>query len=110
VLRIERAAVRAAGIGWRVYDRFQPMRPSLRELVDAAIEKRPYDWHRLSQPLNTDELCGSEKQNLEAGSAIYSINDPEGMTHADAEAARSRGETLSVERDQVRPATNPSGD
>ena len=25
----------------------QPVRPSVRELVDAAIEKRPYDWHRL---------------------------------------------------------------
>ena len=79
----------------------QPLRPSLRELVDAAIEKRPYDWHRLPQPLNTDELCGSERQNLEAGGAVYSIDDPQGMPHADAEAARSLGETLSVERDGI---------
>jgi hypothetical protein len=79
----------------------QPLRPSLRELVDAAIEKRPFDWHRLPQPLNTDELCGSERQNLEAGGAVYAIDDPEGMTHADAEVARSLGQTLSVERDQI---------
>jgi hypothetical protein len=87
----------------------QPIRPSVRELVDAAIEKRPFDWHRLPDPLNTDALCGSERQNLAAGGAIYSINDPEGMTHADAEAARSRGVTLGVERDQVLSATDPWG-
>jgi hypothetical protein len=86
----------------------QPLRPSLHELVDAAIEKRPYDWHRLPEPLNTDGLCGSEKQNLEAGGAVYSIDDPEGMPHVDAEAARSRGEMLTVERDQVFGA-NPWG-
>jgi len=79
----------------------QPLRPSLRELVDAAIEKRPYDWHRLPEPLNTDELCSSEKQNLEAGGAVYSIDDPEGMTHVDAEAARALGETLSIARDEI---------
>jgi len=88
----------------------QPLRPSLRELVDAAIAKRPYDWHRLPEPLNTDDLCGSERQNLEAGGAVYAVDDPEGMTHADAEAARARGQPLSVERDRVFAAVNPWGD
>ena len=36
----------------------QPLRPALRELVDAAIARRPYDVRRLPKPFNTDSLCG----------------------------------------------------
>ena len=62
----------------------QPLRPALRELIDAAMQQRPYDWRRIPDPLNTDGLCSSELQNLMAGGATYQLGDPEGMTHEDA--------------------------
>ena len=79
----------------------QPMRPALRELVDSAMAGRPYDWHRIPDPLNTDGLCGSMRQNFEASGAPYELNDPSGMTHYQAQAVRSNGKSLEAEQDQV---------
>jgi hypothetical protein len=80
----------------------QPMRPALRELVDAAMAGRPYDWHRIPEgQLNTDGFCGSLRQNFEASGRPYELNDPSGMTHDQAEAARSNHASLQVEQDQV---------
>ena len=77
----------------------QPLRPAVRELIDAAIARRPYDWHRIPDPLNTDGFCGSLRQNFEASGQPYSLNDPSGMTHDQAEEARQKGLNLQVERD-----------
>lgn len=81
----------------------QPLRPALRELVNAAIERRGFDWHRIpaDQLAAGDGLCGSERQNLEAGGAVYSLDDPEGMTHQQAEDARAQGMTLPVTHDHI---------
>ena len=65
----------------------QPLRPALRELVDAAMERRPYDWHRLPDPLYTDGLCSSLRQNFEASGQPYVLGDPKGMTHEAAARA-----------------------
>ncbi len=65
----------------------QPLRPAVQELIDAAVEQRPYDWHRIPDPLNTDALCGSERTNFEAGGATYVLGDPEGMPHEVASKA-----------------------
>ena len=81
----------------------QPLRPALRELVDAAMEKRPYDWHRLPDDMPVDlTICASMRQNFIASGQPYSIDDPSGMTHEQAEEARSKyGSGLPVERDDV---------
>lgn len=79
----------------------QPLRPALREFADAAIDKRPYDWRKIPEPINTDGLCGSLRQNFEASGVPYDINDPSGMTHEQAEEIRARGGGLEVERDEV---------
>ena len=79
----------------------QPMRPALRELVDSAMAGRPYDWHRIPDPLNTDGFCGSLRQNFEASGKAYELNDPSGMTHYDAQAARANGKSFEAEQDQV---------
>jgi hypothetical protein len=85
----------------------QPMRPALREFVDATLEQRAYDWHRIADPLNTDELCGSMRDNFAASGQPYEIDDPSGMTHQQAEDARAQGATLHVESDQVFAGADP---
>jgi hypothetical protein len=80
----------------------QPMRPALRELVDSAMAGRPYDWHRIPEgQLNTDGFCGSLRDNFQASGRPYELNDPSGMTHDAAVAARSNGRSLQAEQDQV---------
>ena len=79
----------------------QPLRPALRELVDAAMEQRPYDWHRLPEMAVDYTICASMRQNFIASGQPYKIDDPSGMTHEQAEAARSRGDSLPVEHDNV---------
>lgn len=79
----------------------QPMRPALGELVDSAMTSRPYDWRRIKGQLNTDDFCASLRQNFEASGKPYELNDPSGMTHEDAEAARAKGLSPPVEQDQV---------
>jgi len=85
----------------------QPMRPALREFVDATIEQRAYDWHRIPDRLNTDQLCGSMRDNFAASGQPYEIDDPSGMTHQQAEDARANGVTLHVESDQVFAGADP---
>jgi len=85
----------------------QPMRPALREFVDSTIERRAYDWHRIPDPLNTDGLCGSMRDNFEASGQPYDIDDPSGMTHQQAEDARANGNGLPVEQDRVFASADP---
>ncbi len=63
----------------------QPLRPAVQELIDAAMEQRPFDWHRLPDPLNAgpnDSLnnCGMGQQSLARGIPVE-LNDPEGVPH-----------------------------
>jgi hypothetical protein len=77
----------------------QPLRPAVREFIDAAIEQRPFDFHNLPHPLNTDQLCSEELQNFEMTGQPYRIDDPTEMTHAMAEDLRQQGRRLQVEQD-----------
>jgi hypothetical protein len=66
----------------------QPLRPALEELVDSAMGQRPFDWRRLPDPLNVgpnDTLsnCINSRGSLDGGVA-WSMDDPPGMSHADA--------------------------
>jgi hypothetical protein len=63
----------------------QPLRPAVRELIDAAMEKRPFDWHRLPDPLNigpNDSMtnCGMGQDSLQRGIPVE-LDDPEGIPH-----------------------------
>ena len=63
----------------------QPLRPAVQEMVDAAMEKRPFDWHRLPDPLNVgpnDSMtnCGMGQQSLQRGIPVE-LSDPEGVPH-----------------------------
>ena len=79
----------------------QPLRPALRELIDAAIERRSYDWHRLPDMEGDYTICASMRQNFIASGQPYRIDDPSGMTHEQAEAARGKYGSLPIERDNV---------
>ena len=63
----------------------QPLRPAVQEMIDAAMEKRPFDWHRLPDPINVgpnDTLtnCGMGQQTLARGIPVE-LSDPEGVPH-----------------------------
>ena len=63
----------------------QPLRPAVQEMIDAAMEKRPFDWHRLPDPLNigpNDTLtnCGMGQESLQRGIPVE-LSDPEGVPH-----------------------------
>jgi hypothetical protein len=63
----------------------QPLRPAVQELIDAAMEKRPFDWHRLPDPINigpNDSMtnCGMGQESLQRGVAVE-LSDPEGIPH-----------------------------
>ena len=57
----------------------QPLRPALQELVDAAMEQRPYDVMRLPEPRNTDGVCNVQRGGLESG-LHFSVDDDPGKT------------------------------
>jgi hypothetical protein len=63
----------------------QPLRPAVQEMIDAAMEKRRFDWHRLPDPINVgpnDSLtnCGMGRDSLQRGIAVE-LTDPEGVPH-----------------------------
>lgn len=63
----------------------QPLRPAVQELIDAAMEKRPFDWNRLPAPINVgpnDSMtnCGMGQQSLQRGIPVE-LSDPEGVPH-----------------------------
>ena len=63
----------------------QPLRPAVQEMIDAAMEKRPFDWHRLPDPINigpdeTVNNCGMGQESLQRGIPVE-LSDPEGVPH-----------------------------
>ena len=66
----------------------QPLRPALQELVDSAMEQRPYDWRRIPEnvlnvaPHETLSNCFNSKESLRRGHP-WSMNDPPGMPPAE---------------------------
>ena len=77
----------------------QPIRPNIVELINAAMEKRAFDVHRVVDPAKPDSLCISLGINFEASGEAYRIDDPALMTPSQAREARANGEVLKVERD-----------
>jgi hypothetical protein len=77
--------------GMQEYDHpalMQPLRPAVQELIDSAIERRPYDWQRIQGTLNagpneTASRCGNGHDNLKRG-RVWRLEDPPGMAHEDA--------------------------
>jgi len=69
----------------------QPLRPAVRELIDAAMASRPYDWQRIPPPLSTGELCDRMAESFERTGVPSSIDDPAGITHEAAEEVRQKG-------------------
>ena len=71
----------------------QPLRPALQELVDAAMEQRPYDVARIAGPPITDGVCDVQRAGLEGG-LHFSIDDDPGkdteqtLADHDADAAQ----------------------
>ena len=63
----------------------QPLRPAVQEMIDAAMDERPFDWRRLPDPLNvgpsdTMTNCGMGQQSLQRGIPVE-LSDPEGVPH-----------------------------
>jgi hypothetical protein len=63
----------------------QPLRPAVQEMIDAAMEQRPFDWRRLPAPINvwpsaTMTNCGMGQQSLQRGIPVE-LSDPEGVPH-----------------------------
>lgn len=82
----------------------QPLRPAVRELIDAAIANRPYDWHRIPDPLSTGALCDSLRDNFEASGNPYYLDDPSGMSHEVAEEGRKKsGQNFAPDPDPAPP-------
>jgi hypothetical protein len=77
----------------------QPLRPAVRELIDAAMQQRAFDWHNIpDEQLNqgpSGSICSSTKTNLSAG-IVYDVRDPVGMSHEDAEKMRAQGQPIRV--------------
>ncbi len=69
----------------------QPLRPALRELVDSAMEQRPYDWERIPRellnvgPNNALSNCGNGRESLRRGHP-WSLKDPPGIPPAEDRA------------------------
>jgi len=54
----------------------QPLRPAIRELVDAAMAQRPFNGSGLG---NSDDVCDVQRAGLESGSFTFGVNDKPGM-------------------------------
>jgi hypothetical protein len=55
----------------------QPLRPALQELVDSAMEQRPYDVARIAGPPIDDGVCDVQRAGLEGG-LHFSVDDDPG--------------------------------
>jgi hypothetical protein len=65
----------------------QPLRPAVRELIDAAMARRPFDSARLPDPLamwpqGFNDNCNLGQQYLSRGYPV-NFDDPAGIPHPD---------------------------
>ena len=77
----------------------QPVRPVIEELIEAAMMRRPFDVHRIPDPVRPDSLCISLAINFEASGEPYRITDPGYQSHAQAMEERAKGIVLVVKQD-----------
>lgn len=75
----------------------QPLRPAVQELIDAAMERRPYDVWRIPDPRNMDQVCSLQRGSLEHG-RLLRVDDIPGKTPAESEQIREQ-EALRRERE-----------
>ena len=81
----------------------QPLRPAVQELIDAAMESRPYDVMRLPEPRNTDRICSIQRSGLQSGSFRFGVDDKPGM-----DSRQSARAYADEERDADREVFDPS--
>lgn len=67
----------------------QPLRPAVQELIDAAMEQRPYDVWRIPEPRNTDKVCSIQRAGLESGHIRFRADDIPGLDAEDTARARA---------------------
>lgn len=70
----------------------QPLRPAIRELVDAAMAGRAFDGKGLG---NSDKVCDVQRAGLESGSFTFGINDRPGMDQRQSAQAEAEEEKRS---------------
>lgn len=68
----------------------QPLRPALQELVDAAMEQRPFDGQGLG---NSDDVCNVQRGGLESGAFTFGVDDRPGMDSRQSARAAAEEET-----------------
>lgn len=57
----------------------QPLRPAVKELVDAAVQLRPYDVWKIPEPINTnDDVCSVQRGAIEGLGTPFHIDDKPG--------------------------------
>ncbi len=58
----------------------QPLRPAVQELINAAVEKRPYNVWKIPEPINTnDDVCSVQRGSLEQGTPFHVDDKPGDM-------------------------------
>lgn len=92
----------------------QPLRPAVQELIDAAMEQRPYDIARLPGRTNADGVCNVQRAGLESGSVRFTVDDVPGMDARrsirvrEEEAAQAESDNFDASYGQ--PMDNTAGD
>ena len=71
----------------------QPLRPALQELVDSAMEKRPFSIDRIEGDLSVDPVCNREFELLASGRPTHGIADEESTSLEDATRSRKNEST-----------------
>jgi hypothetical protein len=57
----------------------QPLRPAVKELIDAAMEQRAYDVWRIPEPINVnDAVCSVQRAGYESRGMPFSVGDQPG--------------------------------
>jgi hypothetical protein len=68
----------------------QPLRPAVKELVDAAIERRAYDVWKIPEPINTnDDVCSVQRGAIEGMGTPFHVDDQPGDGPGESQRRKS---------------------
>ncbi|KPL68961.1 hypothetical protein SZ64_13140 [Erythrobacter sp. SG61-1L] len=91
----------------------QPLRPAVQELIDAAMEKRPYDVMRIPDGQRSsanDGPCKVQRAGLESGSARFGIDDKPGYDSRRSQQLREAENTRANQEGYDRSYGQPMDD
>jgi hypothetical protein len=72
---------------------YQPLRPAVQELINAAIERRDYDVWQIPQPINmNDGVCSVQRGGLESGHG-FKVDDLPGHDSSESDSLREQEES-----------------